>query len=49
MKLTEEQSRELFQARGSYVKEVCDRCGAGIGPFNRRMVLAGVPRRSEGP
>ena len=27
MKLTEEQSRELFHRTGNYLKEACDRCG----------------------
>ena len=27
MKLTEEQSRELFCRTGNYLKEACDRCG----------------------
>ena len=27
MKLTEEQSRELFRRTGNYLKEACDRCG----------------------
>lgn len=35
MQLTEAQSRELLRARGVYVKEVCDRCGALIHFENR--------------
>jgi len=27
MKLTEEQSRELFRRTGNYLKEACDQCG----------------------
>ena len=27
MRLTEEQSRELFRRTGNYLKEACDRCG----------------------
>jgi hypothetical protein len=30
--LTEQQSRRLLHARGSYVTEVCDKCGAVPGP-----------------
>src|SRR5215469_17410181 len=30
MKLTEEQSRELFRRTGNYLKEACDRCGKAL-------------------
>jgi hypothetical protein len=31
MRLTEEQSRELFRRTGNYLKEICDRCGKPLG------------------
>jgi hypothetical protein len=35
MKLTETRSRELLRARGVFVKNACDRCGAAIHYENR--------------
>jgi hypothetical protein len=32
MRLTAQQSYELLAKHGCYIKEVCDRCGKGIGP-----------------
>jgi len=38
MKLSQAQSYALLAKHGSYVSEICDRCGRGIGPvcFTRR-------------
>jgi len=38
MKLTSQQSYELLEKHGSYITEICDRCGKGIGPvrFTRK-------------
>jgi hypothetical protein len=38
MKLTARQAYELLEKHGSYITEICDRCGKGIGPvrFTRR-------------
>jgi hypothetical protein len=38
MKLTPRQAYELLAKHGSYITEVCDRCGKGIGPvrFTRK-------------
>src|ERR1035437_7740497 len=35
MKISTEQSYDLLGKHGSYVMEVCDRCGQAISPFNR--------------
>ena len=35
MKLSQAQSRQIYQTRGSYITEVCDLCGQALGPFNR--------------
>jgi hypothetical protein len=32
MQLSTEQSYQLLQKYGSYIKELCDACGRGIGP-----------------
>jgi hypothetical protein len=32
MRLTAQQGYMLLEKHGSYVKEVCDKCGKGIGP-----------------
>ena len=32
MKLTARQAYELLEKNGSYITEICDRCGKGIGP-----------------
>jgi hypothetical protein len=34
MKLTSQQSYKLLEKFGSYIKEVCDRCGRAIGPVS---------------
>jgi hypothetical protein len=38
MKLTTQQSYDLLEKHGSYITEICDRCGKGIGPvrFTRK-------------
>jgi hypothetical protein len=38
MKLTARQAYELLDKHGSYITEICDRCGQGIGPvrFTRK-------------
>jgi hypothetical protein len=38
MRLTTQQSYELLAKHGSYITEICDACGKGIGPirFTRR-------------
>lgn len=43
MKLTEEQSGELFRRTGSYLKEACDRCGKPLAEvsYTRRGELGG--------
>jgi hypothetical protein len=33
MKLTSQQSYALLEKFGAYIKEICDRCGRGIGPI----------------
>ena len=33
MKLTTRQSYELLEKHGSYITEICDACGKGIGPI----------------
>jgi hypothetical protein len=33
MKLTAAQAYELLEKHGSYITEICDRCGKGIGPI----------------
>jgi hypothetical protein len=34
MHLSPAQSYALLEKHGSYIKEVCDKCGAGIGPVS---------------
>jgi hypothetical protein len=41
MRLREAQSRALLRAHGTYVKEVCDKFGAVLGPI--RWTIRGVP------
>ena len=33
MRLTAQQSYQLLAAHGSYITEICDGCGSGIGPL----------------
>jgi len=35
MVLTAQQSYALLAQHGCYITEICDKCGKGIGPFNR--------------
>jgi hypothetical protein len=32
MRLTTQQGYALLEKHGSYIREVCDKCGEGIGP-----------------
>jgi hypothetical protein len=34
MRLTKQQNYELFEKFGCHIKELCDRCGKGIGPVS---------------
>jgi len=43
MKLTTRQAYELLEKHGSYITEICDACGKGIGPIRfRRKDVPGV-------
>jgi hypothetical protein len=42
MHLTNEQSYALFEKRGCYVKEICDRCGTAI-HYANRFTIRGEP------
>ena len=41
MRLSEAQSRELLRVRGAYLTEMCDKCGAVLGPI--RWTIRGEP------